>query len=201
MVLLGDKGPSFTWSASEAVASASPEALWQQVAGLNAQFLSPSPDSIFDTMNSGFANNWYPHPDQDPAHLFEPLNSPNHGGRGQGQGQNVGRTDGSVQFVNSNTSLPSTLQTFDTNSFSIRVDTIFIGSLTSAVSGFVRLGLHYDYDQDAGVITVKSMDALDIWSNPTTIEYYRKAKFVNNYADTSPIWNQFNTTIVIEELV
>jgi type II secretory pathway pseudopilin PulG len=30
---------------------------------------------------------------------FRPFNSPNHGGRGQGSGQNVGRADGSVSFA------------------------------------------------------------------------------------------------------
>lgn len=108
---------------------------------------------------------------------------------------------GSVQFVNSDQTLPSTLQTFDTNSYSIRVDTIFIGSLTSALSGYVTLGDEYEYNQDDGIITVKSMNAADIWSNPSTIEYFRKAKFDEAYADTSPMWNQFNVQLVIKEIV
>lgn len=108
---------------------------------------------------------------------------------------------GSVQFVNSAQTEGGTLQTFDTSSFSIRVDTTFIGSLTSALSGFVTLGAEYDYDQDNGVLTVNTIDAIDIWSNPSTIEYFRKAKFDGNYADVSPIWNQFNVQLVIKEIV
>lgn len=108
---------------------------------------------------------------------------------------------GSVQFVNSNQTQGSTLQTFDVRSFHIRVDTTFIGSLTSAVSGFVTLGSEYDYDQDNGIITVNTFTALDIWSNPSTIEFFRKVHFKNEYSDTSPIWNQFQVALVIEELV
>ena len=108
---------------------------------------------------------------------------------------------GSVQFVNSNQTNGTSLQTFDTRSYHIRVDTTYIGSLTSAVSGFVTVGSEYDYDQDTGVLFVRSMDALDIWSNPSTLEFYRKAHFKSEYSDTSPIWNQFQISLQIEELV
>ncbi len=108
---------------------------------------------------------------------------------------------GSVTLVSTNATQGGTLQTFDTKSYSIRVDTTGIGSLTSALSGYVTLGTEYDYDQDSGVLTVNTINAVDHWSNPTTIEYFRKAHFKDDYSDTSIIWNQFSAGVVIEEIV
>jgi len=95
----------------------------------------------------------------------------------------------------------STLQTFNIKSYHIRVDTTYIGSLTSTLSGFVTLGQEYSYDQDVGVITVNTMNGTDQWSIVATAQYFRKAHFKRDYSDTSPIWNQFQVNVVIEELV
>lgn len=108
---------------------------------------------------------------------------------------------GSIQWVNTTQTDGDSLQTFDLRSYHIRVDTTYIGSLTSVLSGFVTLGSEYSYDQDTGVLTVNTIGANDRWSTPTTIQYFRKVHFAQDYSDTSPIWNQFQVTVVIEELV
>lgn len=95
----------------------------------------------------------------------------------------------------------STLQTYDQNSFHIRVDTTYMGSLTSTVSGFVTLGSEYSYDQDNGIITINTMNAGDIWSYVDSSEYFRKCVMERNYQDTSPIWNIFQIPLVIKEIV
>lgn len=110
-------------------------------------------------------------------------------------------TVASVTLVNTNQTQGSTLQTFDTRSYSIRIDTTDIATLTSALSGFVTLGSEFGYDQDTGIMTVNTINAGDHWSTPTTVEYFRKVAFADDYSDTSPIWNIFNTNIVIEEIV
>lgn len=95
---------------------------------------------------------------------------------------------------------PGSLSIFDTNSFFVRVDTITIGSLTSNKSGFVTLGSEYDYDQDTGKLTVKSIDNDDSW-HAQSLQYYRKCKFFTPYTETAVIWNQFSVNLVIEEIV
>lgn len=107
---------------------------------------------------------------------------------------------GSVQLVNTNQTQGGTLQTFDTRSFSVRIDSTFIGSLTSNLSGYVTLGTEYDYDQDNGILTVNTIAATDFWTIPATVEYFRKVKFEKDYSDTSPLWNQFSVQMVIFEI-
>jgi len=107
---------------------------------------------------------------------------------------------GSVMVVRSGISAGS-VQTFNVKSYHVRVDTTYIGSLTSTLSGFVTLGTEYDYDQDTGVLNITTKNATDQWSIVATAEYFRKAHFKQDYQDTSPIWNQFSVNIVIEEMV
>lgn len=95
----------------------------------------------------------------------------------------------------------STLQTFDINSYHIRVDTTYIGSLTSTVSGYVTLGQEYSYDQDNGIITINTMNVGDIWSIVDSSQFFRKCAFERNYQDISPIWNIFNIPLQIKEIV
>lgn len=87
----------------------------------------------------------------------------------------------------------------EVDSFFCRVDTITIGSLTSNKSGFVTLGSEYDYDQDTGILTVKSIDTDDFWT-ASSLQYYRKCKFMSDYTENAVIWNQFSTTLIIEEI-
>lgn len=108
---------------------------------------------------------------------------------------------GSVQLVNTTNAQGSSLQTFNTQSFHIRIDTTTIGSLTSVLSGYVSLGTQYSYDQDTGVIMVNTKDTNDRWSTPTTITYFRKVHFKQDYSDMSRLWNQFQISIVLEEIV
>lgn len=107
---------------------------------------------------------------------------------------------GSVLVVAAGTTAGS-YQTFDINSFHIRVDTTYIGSLTSTLSGFVTLGTDYDYDQDTGVLNITGKASADAWSLVATGEYFRKVHFKQDYSDTSPIWNQFQVNVMIEEQV
>lgn len=95
---------------------------------------------------------------------------------------------------------PGSHNIFDTNSFFVRVDTTTIGSLTSNKSGFVTLGSEYDYDQDTGVLTVKSIDTDDSW-HAQSLQYYRKCKFMSPYNENQVIWNQFSVGLTIEEIV
>lgn len=95
---------------------------------------------------------------------------------------------------------PASISVFDLSSFFIRVDTVTIGSMTSNKSGFVTLGSEYDYDQDTGIMTVKSIDNDDSW-HAESLQYYRKAKFVRNYRETVIISGQFQFNLVIEEIV
>jgi len=106
----------------------------------------------------------------------------------------------SVLAVNTNQTQGGTLQTFDTKSFAIRVDTTTIGSLTSNLSGFVTLGSEYDYDQDTGVLTVNTIAATDFWT-AQSLQYFRKVAFKEDYSDVSVIWNIFGSRMVIEEIV
>lgn len=107
----------------------------------------------------------------------------------------------SVTLVNTTVTNGSTLQTFDTNSYSIRIDTTDITTLTSVLSGFVTLGSEFLYDQDTGVLTVNSKNSVDHWSTPGTISYFRKVYFTNDYSDSSPVWNIFNSNVQIREIV
>lgn len=59
----------------------------QEVAAATLNYMPPIPDCPDDFLC-----------DEAPFDLIKPFNSPNHGGRGRGQGQNVGRADGSVEF-------------------------------------------------------------------------------------------------------
>jgi len=105
----------------------------------------------------------------------------------------------SVLAVNTNQTNPVSTTLFDVTSFFMRVDTTTIGSMTSALSGFVVLGTDYDYDQDTGMLTVHSINAVDFWAVQSA-QYFRKCAFEASYREVGIIWNQFSTTLVIEEI-
>lgn len=95
---------------------------------------------------------------------------------------------------------PASLGVFDVTSFFVLVDTTTIGSLTSNKSGFVTLGSEYDYDQDTGKLTVRSIDNDDSWT-AQSLSYFKKVAFEAQYRETGIIWNQFGFVLRIEELV
>ena len=71
--------------------------------------------------------------------------------------------------------------------------------LTSNLSGNLTQGSHWVLDGDTGII-VASMrpTSADYWYVKSA-EYYRKVVFTN-FAESSPIWGQFNGQISIEEI-
>jgi len=92
MVLVGDKSPCTKLGTRKAYETSAGPA---EVPGFNPA--DPTSGSVFLSIISGFPTG---HLDPStPPDLLGPLNSPNHGGREAGQGQNAGRTDGSVSFV------------------------------------------------------------------------------------------------------
>lgn len=93
-----------------------------------------------------------------------------------------------------------TLQLYDTRSFFIRADTTTVGSLFSALSGYVKLGTNYNYDQDTGILTIITKSNTDAWG-VRSAEYFRKVHFANNFQDQAVLWNIFNATIQIDEIV
>jgi hypothetical protein len=91
------------------------------------------------------------------------------------------------------------LSLYDTMSFFLRADTTTIGSLFSSLSGYVRLGVEYNYDQDTGSFSINTKAVTDVWG-VRSMQYFRKCRFTAPYADTSPVWQQFNTTVKFEEV-
>ncbi len=102
MVLLADKNPGITQSTVEAVESLSASS--DDIVAFNSTWVShttdpnnesvPLQDRAADFFGDfgGFLS------DEAPPEQFKVFNSPNHGGRGSGEGQNIGRTDASVAF-------------------------------------------------------------------------------------------------------
>lgn len=105
----------------------------------------------------------------------------------------------SVLAVSTNQTQGGTLQLFDVDSHFIRVDTTTIGSMTSNLSGYVRLGVEYNYDRDNGVLTVNTIAATDFWTVQSA-QYFRKVKLVGKYAEDSRLWNIFNANLQFREV-
>ena len=105
----------------------------------------------------------------------------------------------SVLGVRSGIISAATLFLYDTNSFFVRADTTTVGSLFSTLSGYVRNGVEYSYDQDSGLLTVNTKAATDVWG-VRSMTYFRKAKFNAPYNETSQLWNIFSSTLTIVEL-
>lgn len=94
----------------------------------------------------------------------------------------------------------TSLSLFDTNSFFVRADTFSIGSLFSSLSGYVRLGQEYSYDQDTGMLTVNTKAVTDVWG-ARSMTYFRKCAFDGSYQEQSRLWNIFAADISINEIV
>jgi hypothetical protein len=92
-----------------------------------------------------------------------------------------------------------TLFLYDVNSYMVRADTTSIGSLFSALSGYVNLITNYTYDQDSGVLTFVTKSNTDVWG-ARSMAYFKKVKFTGAYREASPIWNVFHTNLSLKEL-
>lgn len=106
----------------------------------------------------------------------------------------------SVLAVQSGVVQPSTLQLYDTRSFFVRADTTTVGSLFSSLSGYVRLGVEYNYEQDTGIFTVNTKAINDVWG-VRSMQYFRKCIFAGDYRDVAVLWNIFNATVNINEVL
>ena len=101
-VFVGDKNPGMTQSSTAAVEFSDGTA--SEIVAFNSTYIAPtSPGNGELALQSMPPANdvgagGLGAPELTPEDLKQ-FNSPNHGGRNQGQGQNVGRADGSVEFV------------------------------------------------------------------------------------------------------
>lgn len=105
----------------------------------------------------------------------------------------------SVLAVRSGLTNAATVFLYDTNSYMLRADTTTIGSLSSTLSGFVRLGVQYQYSQDTGILTVSTKGVADVWG-VRSMQYWKKVSFGSPWKEQAIIWNIFGVDhIVIDE--
>lgn len=97
----------------------------------------------------------------------------------------------SVLGVRSGITNAATLFLCDINSYMVRADTITISSLFSASSGYVRLGVEYSYDQDAGILTVNTKGTADVWGVRSAY-YWKKVRYMAAWHEKSVLWNLFS---------
>jgi hypothetical protein len=105
----------------------------------------------------------------------------------------------SVLAVRSGITNAATLFFYDVNSYMVRPDTVFTGSLFSALSGYVRLGIEYGLDQDSGILTVNTKAVTDVWG-VRSMFYLKKCRFSGDHNETSPLWNVFNSNLSVKEM-
>lgn len=105
----------------------------------------------------------------------------------------------SVLAVRSGITNAATLYLYDTNSYMVRADTTTIGSLFSTLSGYVRNGFEYSYDQDSGLMTVNTKGVTDVWG-VRSMFYFKKCRFIGDYKEQSPMWNTFAANLAIMEM-
>lgn len=89
---------------------------------------------------------------------------------------------------------------YDIRSYFVIADSFSVASLFSTLSGYVRLGSDYVYDQDTGVFSIVTKATSDVWS-ARNFEFFRKCRFDADYADQSPFWQQFSVALVVKEIV
>jgi len=94
MVMIGDKGPVMEKD-SNTQALETTTGTPSILPGYNSKFAEASPR---DFLTAPLYPSEVLKPGLDLI-LYQPFNSPNHGGRGEGKGQNIVRTDGSVLFA------------------------------------------------------------------------------------------------------
>ena len=95
----------------------------------------------------------------------------------------------------------ASLHLYDTNSYSIRVDTTSIGSLASVLSGYVRLGVEFTYNIDSGMLVVNTKATGDVWTYPSTVSYYRKVRLAQGFTESAMIWNVFGGAVTLNEVI
>lgn len=100
LVFLADKNPGMAQGIREAVEFTGGRN--SEIVAFNSTFVSAPSNGEPKLQDvppaNDIAKGGLSDPELTPEDL-KPFNSPNHGGRGQGEGQNVGRADGSVEFV------------------------------------------------------------------------------------------------------
>ena len=105
----------------------------------------------------------------------------------------------SVLGVNSGTNT-GTFYIYDTNSYFVRPDTTTIGSMFSSLSGFVLNGVNYVIDQDTGVCSIITKSNTDVWG-VRSLQYFRKCVFDNRYRERSVLWNIFQISVRVKEIL
>tara|TARA_R110000868_G_scaffold157974_5_gene385637 strand:- start:402 stop:974 length:573 start_codon:yes stop_codon:yes gene_type:complete len=94
-----------------------------------------------------------------------------------------------------------TVAIYDTNSWTIRPDSTTVGSMFSALSGYITLGVEYTLDQDEGILTVVTKDNTDIW-RCTSMQYFRKVAFASQLTEKSLLYNIFQVgNVKINEIL
>jgi hypothetical protein len=93
-----------------------------------------------------------------------------------------------------------TFYIYDANSFFVRPDTTYIGSMFSSLSGFVLLGTNYAIDQDTGVMSIITKSNTDAWG-VRSLQYYRKCVFDSRYRERNVMWNQFQIGVRVREIL
>lgn len=88
---------------------------------------------------------------------------------------------------------------FDVNSFMVRADTTTVGSFFSSLSGYVKLGTNYNYDQDSGVINLTIKSNTDVWG-ARSVFYFKKVRLMEPFRETSPLWNIFQGDLHLKEM-
>jgi len=105
-----------------------------------------------------------------------------------------------VTAVRSGLTNAATVALYDTKSYTIRVDTTTIGSLTSTLSGFVTLGVEFGYNVDSNILTVNTKAAADVWTYASTVSYFRKVRLAAPFVETAVIWNIFGSALTLNEV-
>jgi hypothetical protein len=105
----------------------------------------------------------------------------------------------SVMGVRSGIVSGTSLQLFDTRSYPIRVDTTTIGSMFSSLSGYIRNGVEYSYQQDTNVLMVNTKAATDVWGVRSAY-YFKKVRFTSQMIENSDLWNSFHTALTFREM-
>lgn len=70
--------------------------------------------------------------------------------------------------------------------------------VSDPASGQLLPGSHFVMSQDNGWCTVL-VSVSSIWVS--SFEFFRKGAFETKYAEASPVWNSFSTSLVIQELL
>lgn len=70
--------------------------------------------------------------------------------------------------------------------------------ITSALSGILTQGTHYQFDSDTGIFSAwVAPSSADYWV--ASCAYFRKCQ-ITGYSETSKIWNQFGGSISFQEI-